>query len=125
MTTEAEYAWHAGRDVIILNLTSEYEPEGWLLPLVEAHPMTFDLSTDEKLDTVLPNLIRQLGSRARSRQVHDLDGECACILCTCTCRYLSRWKKGNFSGSSDFLLVIFRRRAVISSFSHFQQFLCL
>ena len=86
MTTEAEYAWHAGRDVIILNLTSEYEPEGWLLPLVEAHPMTFDLSTDEKLDTVLPNLIRQLGSRARSRQVHDLDGECACILC----RFLGR-----------------------------------
>ena len=63
---EAEYAWHSGRDVIILLLQENYEPEGWMSAVAESR-VTFDFSSEALLDVQLPNLIRQLGTRGRQQ----------------------------------------------------------
>ena len=75
--TEAEYAWHGACSLVPLKVQPHYNPDGWLVPIVDGR-MTYDLSSDENLDTLLPSLIREIGNRGRARVIEHFDGEFVC-----------------------------------------------
>lgn len=61
---EAEYIYRQKKDIVPLLLQVGYAPDGWLGILVGTR-LFFDFTGEERLDTSLPRLVRELGSRGR------------------------------------------------------------
>ncbi len=63
---EIEHACRLKKDLIPLRLQTKYNPDGWLAQVIGSK-MYFDFSRDENLENMTTSLVRELGSRGRSR----------------------------------------------------------
>ena len=64
--TEAEYGLRLKKDVIPLRLQPRYHPDGWLGRLVGSK-LAFDFTSEDNIDNMMPNLVRELNARGRVR----------------------------------------------------------
>ncbi|XP_077984441.1 uncharacterized protein LOC144439064 isoform X2 [Glandiceps talaboti] len=67
--SEAEYTYKLHKEFIPLRVQSGYSPDGWLGILIGTK-LYFDFSDPNNLETMMPNLIRELGDRGK---VHRTD----------------------------------------------------
>lgn len=62
--SEAEYTYKLRKSFIPLRLQHRYIPDGWLGMLIGTR-LYFDISSDDKIDQQMNNLMKELGSRGK------------------------------------------------------------
>lgn len=84
--TEAEYAIRLRKEVIPLKLQPRYHPDGWLGRLVGSK-LAFDFTSEDNIDNMMPNLIRELNARGRVRgpasDCSSVEGKAPAATCGC------------------------------------------
>ncbi|XP_072016146.1 uncharacterized protein [Amphiura filiformis] len=61
---EAQYAFKKGKLIVPLMFQSDFEPSDWLGPLMGLK-LYYNVHDEEKLEKVFPDLVRELGDKAR------------------------------------------------------------
>ena len=54
------------KEVIPLKLQPRYHPDGWLGRLIGTK-LAFDFTSEDNIDNMMPNLVRELNNRGRVR----------------------------------------------------------
>ena len=72
--TEAEYAFQKNKTIIPLKVDDDFEPSGWLGPLIGTR-LYYRMDTDELLRRNFPDLLRAMGDRGRYSDDVDFPGK--------------------------------------------------
>ena len=74
LLTEAEFAFRLKKDLVPLRVQLRYNPDGWLGRLIGTK-LSFDFSREENIESMVSNLVRDLGNKGRIRPMEQpLDG---------------------------------------------------